>query len=144
MSSYVKSEKLSVKQIKQILKHKNIDYSSVVEKRDLIFLVEKNVPTAKEARDILTLSKTSGSKTSGSTTSSIPPTSNPKKAYEKMSKMSPAQMKYQAQSMRRDPSLVRRMQPALCTFNKIALIKIINIRSLVEAFYQFTPGLIKL
>ena len=54
---YVREERLSVKQIKQILKSKNIDYSNVVEKRDLILLVEENVPTLTEAKEILNKKK---------------------------------------------------------------------------------------
>ena len=109
---YVREERLSVKQIKQILKSKNIDYSNVVEKRDLILLVEENVPTLTEAKEILN-KKTSTSipKSKNSTSSNV----NTKKAYEQMSRMTPAQMKQQATMMRRNPSLVRRSNPQLAT-----------------------------
>jgi len=100
-----------VKQIKKILKIKNIDFSSVVEKRDLILLVEKNVSTAKEARDILSSSTTSP-KPKPKAASNLPHM-NTQKAYEQMSRMNPTQLKYQATAMRRDPSLVRRSNPQL-------------------------------
>ena len=109
---YVREERLSVKQIKQILKSKNIDYSNVVEKRDLILLVEENVPTLTEAKEILNKkpSMSSSSKPKNSTSNV-----NTKKAYEQMSRMTPAQMKQQATMMRRNPGLVRRSNPQLAT-----------------------------
>ena len=110
---YVREERLSVKQIKQILKSKNIDYSNVVEKRDLILLVEENVPTLTEAKEILN-KKTSTSSSKPKNTNS---TSNvfTKKRCEQMNRMTPAQMKQQAAMMRRNPGLVRRSNPQLAT-----------------------------
>ena len=107
---YVREEKLSVKQIKKILTHQKIDFSNVVEKRDLILLVEESCPTLKEAKEILKKTSTSSSKPTKNRTSS---SDNTKNAYEQMSRMTPAQMKQQATMMRRNPDLVRRSNAQL-------------------------------
>ena len=106
---------MSVKQIKQILRSKNVDYSNVVEKRDLILLVEENVPTLKEAKEIMNKTTSTSSKPKPKNTNSTSSNVNTKKAYEQMSRMTPAQMKQQATMMRRNPGLVRRSNPQLAT-----------------------------
>lgn len=113
MSSQDWTRGLSVKKCKKILSAKGIDFSSVVEKGDLLSLVRANA-TEVEAKKLLEAKPSVKKKTKKTaqppSSSTLPSQTNDqyKQAAAQMQNMSPEQLRYQAKAMRRDPSMVRR------------------------------------
>jgi len=122
MSDWTKG--ISVKNCKRILSAKGIDYSSVVEKKDLLSLVRSCCTSAAEAKKLLesgssakrtskTAPKVSSSTRQRSGKNATKTSDDFKQAAAQMQNMSPQQLRYQASAMRRDPAMVRRSNPKM-------------------------------
>eukprot|EP00939_MAST-03C_sp_MAST-3C-sp1_P004989 g4989.t1 len=149
---------LKNRDLKKCLKYKKVDYSSVVERHDLVRLTVKHIDGLDEAKTILEKlerkTETSNAAPTSSNTTAMPDAiPNFARAIERMSNMTPEQIKQQASAMKRNPSLVRQSNPHMAHMTNSQIIEAAeqmealagktNLKEMAEKMKNMTPEQMK-